>query len=231
MTRAGAAWAAAMALFLIASVRATAQDDAPLGLDDLAAEHSALTSGADASPPVVATFRDLWERPEDFRGRRVRVVGRVVRTFRQDAVGSFPALVEAWVEQPPGDLLCVVFPASLRQAGSWRGATVSFAGTYLRRVRYKADGDRLAPLIVGPDAPVVEVPAPPEPPDTRPADWPGPMATVGLIAVMGTISAVLAWRTLSAPARGRGRGSHGRRIEPGPPPEFLGPEDDDGDHR
>ena len=36
-------------------------------------------------------FKDLWNRPDVFRGRRVTVQGRVVRIFRQGPVGSFPA--------------------------------------------------------------------------------------------------------------------------------------------
>ncbi len=225
MTRAIAATAAAL-LLLIAPTHAAAQDDAPLGLGDLAAEHDALTGKGNGSPPTAATFRDLWERPDDFRSRRVRVVGRVVRTFRQDAVGSFPALVEAWIEQPPGDLLCVVFPAPARQAEAWRGATVSFDGVYLRRVRYHAEGDRLAPLIVGPDAPGVVEPARPEPSPTAGGPRWRPMAIVGLLVATAAVGAVLARRSLAAPARRRGP-----RIEPGPPPEFLGPEDDHGDPR
>ncbi|WP_337175876.1 hypothetical protein [Paludisphaera sp.] len=226
--------AAAVAALLILGVgHSPAQDDAPLGLGDLAAEHAALSGRDDPGPAVVASFRDLWERPDEYRGRRVRIVGRVVRTFRQDAVGGFPALVEAWIEQPPGDLLCVVFPAPAGPAAAdaWKGATVSFEGTFLRRVRYKAEGDRLAPLIVGPDAPAIEEPAPPEPKETPVGDWPGPIAIVGFIVAMAAVSSALAWRTLSAPApRRRGR-SRGGRIEPGPPPEFLGPEDDHGDPR
>jgi hypothetical protein len=222
---------AAALVFLAASGRSPARDDAPLGLGDLAAEHDALTGKGDAAPPVVASFRDLWERPDEFRGRRVRVAGRVVRTFRQDAVGGFPALIEAWIEQPPGDLLCVVFPAPTPAVDAWKGATVSFTGTYLRRVGYKAEGNRLAPLIVGPDAPAVEKPAPPEPPKSPPKGWPGPFAIVGFIVAMAAVSSVLAWRTLAAPARRRGGRSRASRAEPGPPPEFLGPEDDDGDRR
>jgi hypothetical protein len=220
----------AAALLLLAARPSPGQDDVALGLGDLAAEHAALSGEGDGSPPVPATFRDLWERPDEFRGRRVRVVGRVLRTFRQDAVGSFPALVEAWIEQPPGDLLCLVFPAPTREVDSWKGAAVQFVGVSLRRVRYQAEGERLAPLIVGPEAPTIEEPAPPPTPESPPAGWSGPTAVVGLLAGMVAISALLAWRTLTAPfhpgARTRGRG-----IEAGPAPEFLGPEDEHGEAR
>ncbi|OJW13708.1 MAG: hypothetical protein BGO49_29735 [Planctomycetales bacterium 71-10] len=222
--------ALAAALMLLGARPSPAQDDAALGLGDLAAEHDALSGKGDGASPVSATFRDLWDRPDEFRGRRVRVVGRVVRTFRQDAVGSFPALVEAWIEQPPGDLLCLVFPAPTRGADSWKGATVQFVGVSLRRVRYKAEGERLAPLIVGPEAPTIEEPAPTAMPESPPEGWSGPMAVVGLLAGMVAISALLAWRTLAAPSH-RGARARGRRIDAGPAPEFLGPEDEHGESR
>lgn len=223
---------AALAAFLVWVGIGTclAGDDAPLGLGDLAAEHDALAGkGADSGPAVAASFRDLWERPDEFRGRRVRIDGRVVRTFRQDDVGSFPALVEAWIEQPPGDLLCVVFPAPTRAVETWKGATVSFEGVYLRRVRYKAEGDRLAPLVVGPAAPTVEKPAPAEPTEPPTADWPNPAAIVGFLAATAALGAVLAWRSLAAPARAGGRRARKSRGGPDPPLEFLGPEDDHGE--
>jgi len=222
-------WAAFIVAALM-TASATAQDDAPLGLTDLAAEHDALTDKGDSSPPRPATFRDLWERPDEFRGRRVIVSGRVVRSFRQDAVGSFPALVESWIEQPAGDLLCIVFPAPPRETGVATGASVAFTGVYLRRVRYKADGDRLAPLIVGPAAPVVEKPAPPAARESPRNDWPGSPTILGLFIGLAAIGGLLAWRSLAlASAPRRRRRSGGPRPEPGPDPEFLEPESRDGD--
>jgi hypothetical protein len=225
---------AALLLLAAAPAALARQDDAPLGLSDLAAEHEALAGKADASPARPATFRQLWDRPDEFRGTRVRVAGRVVRLFRQDAVGSFPALVEAWIEQPPGDLLCLVFPAGDRDPGVAKGAAVAFTGVYLRRVRYQADGDRLAPLIVGPAAPSVERPAEdrgPKPGDSPISDWPGPVAILGLCIGLALISGLLAWRSLAV-SGGRDRRRKGRSaLPPGPAPEFLEPEADDGDRR
>ena len=57
-------------------------------------------------------FKDLWNRPDVFRGRRVTVQGRVARIFRQGPVGSFPPLAEVWITSPAGDPFCVVFPAA-----------------------------------------------------------------------------------------------------------------------
>ena len=107
------------------------------------------------------------------------VRGRLERTFRQGAVGSFPPLVEAWVFSTSGDPFCVVYPQAgagsstgtgpsgvsapgsstdehrgearpASPAGPGPGRMVRFTGTFLKMVRYAAgDGDRLAPLIVG----------------------------------------------------------------------------------
>src|SRR5262249_55378889 len=90
--------------------------DDRLGLTDLAAYRAALSGKATADdarpsdPPVPVGFRDLWERPEAYRGRRVTIRGRLERTFRQGAVGTFPPLVEAWIFSTSGDPFCVVFP-------------------------------------------------------------------------------------------------------------------------
>ncbi len=157
-----------------------------ISLADLAGYRTALSGkptadGAKATDPAArVTFKDLWNRADDFRGRRVTVQGRVVRTFRQGPLGSFPALVEAWITSPAGDPFCVVFPQpgliDEKQAGSGEaivaptekpaggsradlipgsGRTVRFTGTFLKVVRYVgADGARLAPLIVGDGQPI-----------------------------------------------------------------------------
>jgi hypothetical protein len=158
-----------------------------ISLADLAGYRTALSGkptadGAKVTDPAArVTFKDLWNRADDFRGRRVTVQGRVVRTFRQGPLGSFPALVEAWITSPAGDPFCVVFPQpgliDEKQAGSGEaivaptekpaggsradvrpgpGRTVRFTGTFLKVVRYVgADGARLAPLIVGDGQPVL----------------------------------------------------------------------------
>jgi hypothetical protein len=124
-----------------------------LGLADLAAYRAALsgkTTAADAHaaepvPPV--TFRDLWDHPETWRGRRVQVQGKVARIFRQDAVGGFPPLAEAWLSTPEGDLFCTVFPTA---GVADPGQNVTFTGRFLRTIRYAgSDQPRLAPWIVG----------------------------------------------------------------------------------
>jgi hypothetical protein len=171
---------------------ADADRDDRLGLADLAAYRAALSGKATADdarpsdPPKSVEFRDLWERPEAYRGRRVTIRGRLERTFRQGAVGSFPPLVEAWIFSASGDPFCVVFPrpetsadgvsasgSTLGSDGDHRqdsrtagpaipgpGRPVRFTGTFLKTVRYAAgDGERLAPLIVGDRSPELQPPA------------------------------------------------------------------------
>jgi len=87
-----------------------------LTLVDLAGYRAALSGKATAGdaragdPPARVVFKDLWNRPDRFRGRRVTIQGRIVRIFRQGSVGSFPPLVEVWIASPVGDPFCVVFP-------------------------------------------------------------------------------------------------------------------------
>jgi hypothetical protein len=158
------------------------QTDKPgdrLGLADLPAEHAALSGKATIDGPEAhalpqtVPFRELWNHPETWRGRRVRVQGTIARVFRQGAVGSFPPLVEAWLSTPEGDLLCVVFPQEDRRGQKTHtdtvpaqktrdelapepGRRVTFTGTFLKTIRYPAaDLARLAPLIVGDRPPTI----------------------------------------------------------------------------
>jgi hypothetical protein len=178
-----------------------------LGLADLAGYRAALSGKATADdakaddPPARVAFRDLWNRPDRFRGRRVTIEGRVLRIFRQGPVGSFPPLAEVWVTAPAGDPFCVVFPqpvppgedspkrgspaqAARNQGNEVRanlmpalGRTVRFTGTFLKQVSYAAgDGARLAPLVVG-EGPPVPVP-PSESADSIPAWTDGARALI-----------------------------------------------------
>jgi hypothetical protein len=141
---------------------AFAADESGLTVADLAAYRAALSepgaapsgSGSRSERPQAVGFRELWDHPRTYQGRRVQVQGRLVRQFRQGAVGTFPPLVEAWIFSPAGDPFCLVFPAA---AGSPKmkkadpESQVQFTGTFLKLLEYPArDGPRLAPLIVGP---------------------------------------------------------------------------------
>jgi hypothetical protein len=221
-------WLIVATLFVLGGQATSDQveDDAPLGLGDLAAEHAALSGRSDAAnePPRAVGFRELWDHPDAWRGRRVTIRGRVARVFRQAAVGSFPPLVEAWIEEPPGNLFCSVFaPGRTESQTIVAGESVSFTGIFLRRVRYKADdGDRLAPLIVGAEPPRIEPRGSAKPRDFDPqaavSVWPDSTWTVGLFIGLAGIAGVLAWRTWNRPAKAR----RGRRsVAAEPEPEFF----------
>jgi hypothetical protein len=132
-------------------------------------------------PPTRVRFRDICNRPDMFLGRCVIVEGRVERIFRQGPLGTFPALAEVWLISRTGDPFCTVFPQhepvsrSVSNPGTITppfrplsiedprraisvpevGKTVRFTGSFLKMVAYKAaDGNRLAPLIVGNRLPV-----------------------------------------------------------------------------
>ena len=157
-----------------------AQEAAPVPLNsptDLPAYWEALEpaeAGGEARP---VGFRDLWDHPDEYRNRRVRVEGKVERRFRQDPAGDLPALAESWVIAPSKDPFCLVYPEP--EGGSVApGDSVRFEGTFLGHVRYAGeDVPRLAPLIVGP-APRCRHPRPKpaassESPPTRSRRWAG----------------------------------------------------------
>ena len=206
-------------ILLLALWGARASADEPsLTLADLPAYQAALSAKA-TIPPARVGFRDLWERPERYRGRPVRVEGSLVRQFRQAAFGTFPPLVEAWAVSPAGDPFCLVFPDSASRATPALGTRVRFVGTFLKQVRYQGgDGPRLAPLIVGAGPPVASAKPPAAP---RPArrygstlDW-----TAGLL-VAGFVALLVARMHLNKPVAR----TPGRAMDP--PPDFLTTADD-----
>lgn len=199
---------AALGLGVMAGMAGGAEE-AALTLGDLEAYRLALSDRAAGAIPS-ASFRDLWDRPGDHLGRKVRVSGRVARIFRQPPIGAFPALVEAWATSPAGDPFCLVFPDPGRETPLRIGEPVEFTGTYLKRLRYHGgDVDRLAPLLVGPEPPSQSAPsAPPSFAWTRSTTD----VAVGLVAA-SAVALLLARRHLLRPAR--------RVEDAGPPPEFV----------
>lgn len=207
-----------MGLVLVAPARA---DDPPVTIADLPDYRAALAAPVDPATATPATFRGLWERPEAFQGRAVRVEGRLARLFRQPALGRFPALAEGWITSPHGEPTCVVFPTGDGRAVPSTGQSVRFAGTFLRKVTYPGgDGPRVAPLVVGPAPPVATDGEPSGSTSgedvaiLRRVDW-GVGLVVGL-AVLGVLLRRHLGSFLTAPA-----------APIGPTPQFLdGPEDD-----
>jgi hypothetical protein len=210
--------------------------DHGIGLADLPAELAALSGKSEVSgqpnsqPPPVVAFRELWDHRNKWQGSRVQVEGTIARIFRQDAVGSFPPLAEAWLSEPEGNLLCILFPQSNAHTGSLHtqseyaipetGRVIKFTGTFLKTIRYAAgDEPRLAPLIVG-DRPPVPTSSPPNAErndvatalrsiGTSPETSPGWAKTNGswsfggwlLGLALGLVTAViLAWRHVRKPS-------------------------------
>ncbi len=188
-------------ILLAPRCRASSLDDQPqtshqLSLADLAGYRAALSGKPTADdarasdPPTQVKFKDLWNRPDAFRGRRITFQGRVSRIFRQGSVGTFPPLAEVWITSPAGDPFCVVCPQpgstddfdtglqgaagekalafeekqrNAEQGGAMPelGRTVRFTGTFLKMVSYAGgDGARLAPLVVGDRPPMAVAPKP-----------------------------------------------------------------------
>jgi hypothetical protein len=203
-----------------------------LTLADLAAYREALAGKATADdaraadPPVPASFRDIWDKADTLKGRRVEVRGRIERIFRQGPVGRFPALVQAWAFSPSGDPFCLVYPANSNQ-GPGLGAEARFTGTFLKVVEYPAgDGPRLAPMIVGDRVPLVvkKSPAIARPTDKSKGVQAGSRASIDWIIgllVAAAVVGVLAVRHL-----GFGRPSKRVRstAEIDPPLEFVSSE-------
>lgn len=184
-------------------------DDSPLGLPDLEAYRAALSARPDPSAPTVR-FRDLWDRPEAYRGRSVSVDARVARLFRQPRVGEFPPLVEAWAVSPSGDPFCLVFPEPEGRPAPEVGAPVRFSGTFLRRIKYGGQEDvaRLAPLVVGPEAPS----SPEAASEVEGMSWSSVDWLMALAACL-VVGLVLARRHLARPSTAQ--------AAYGPPPEFV----------
>ena len=180
--------------------------------------YKAALESRDPAPPFAVKFRELWDRPNEYRGRRVRIEGQIARQFHAPPAGELPARVELWLATASNDVICVVFPhGSPRAAEFPKDLRVAAEGTSFGLVRYLGgDVPRLAPLIVGSGDPV-----PISYPDAasattswRDVDW-----IVALVAA-AIVTMLLARLHLRRPARSR--------IELGPAVEFQDVADEDG---
>ncbi len=192
-------------------------DEGSLALGDLESYRAALARPAGPDAPAVR-FRDLWDHPDRHSGRAVRVEGTLARRFRQDRVGDFPALVEAWIVDRAGDPICLVFPDDPGRSIPDVGAPIRFGGTFLRKIRYRGgDQPRLAPLIVGPASPGA--------PDREPASmaWPGSAIDWGVgLGGSALILLVLIRRHLDRPIAGPSVVGPDPTFEDGPDAEGDG---------
>jgi hypothetical protein len=204
-------------LLAVLTIVAAHADEPELALTDLTAYRAAL-EGKTAGSATPVTFRELWDHPDRFEGRRVRVEGTLTRRFRQGALGTFPALVEAWAVSPAGDPFCLVFPEPRSaKAELALGSQVTFEGTFLRKVRYQgSDTARLAPLVVGDRPPTVKSPNPGRNGGSGPfqGDRLWLDGALGLMAAL-IVAAVLARQHLKKPPAAP--------VDYEPPPDFVEP--------
>ncbi len=180
---------------------------------DQAGYWEAIEGIGDDQPAEPVGFRDLWELADEYRGRRVRVEGRVERRFRQGPAQGQPALTESWVFSPAMDPLCLVYPEPEEESPP-PGSGVRFEGTFLGHVRYDgSDVPRLAPLIAG-SAPPSLLSGPPSEGAPRPVvDTFTPLGwVVGGIAA-GMVVMLLLRQMMNRPFR--------RRNDLGPTPRFV----------
>lgn len=197
-----------MTSFLIAiALLATAEGPTGLPPSDLPAYLAALREVRPIASRSVS-FRDLWDRPDAFRGKFVRVEGRLVRRFSAPASGELPGRVEAWIATDSGDLICLVFPREGAEPKAEESEhRLGFEGTSLGRIRYESgDAVRMAPLIVGPAGPKAIKKGVPGSSSFSSTDW----------ALAGTAAALAALVLARARSRRPGR----PRPEAGPPVEF-----------
>jgi hypothetical protein len=140
-----------IALAFALVIAGTAPDGSALTSADLPKYREALAAASPAEPPPrPVKFAELWRDADRFVGRRVIVEGVVVRRFGQGPIGEFPALTEAWIDAGEKNLICLAFPTTAQsRLALGQGEGIRFSGTFLKTLRYRADVDRLAPLIVG----------------------------------------------------------------------------------
>lgn len=135
----------------------TENDDrrgSPLTIADLDAYLGALHGDTNTEPAERVSFRDLWNRPDDYQGKRVEIEASIEQIFEQKAIGAFPDLIEIWGFSRVGDPFCLVYPRANESRRFERGTRVRFRGVFLKLLEYKArDSDRIAPLIVGAEPP------------------------------------------------------------------------------
>jgi hypothetical protein len=156
-------------------------------------------------------FAALYREPQRYRGTAVRVGGAARRTFRQPALGAFPALVEVWLADAAGNPIGLMFPDPGGTA--YDGRPLAFTGRFFGLVDYPDGKDvRRGPLIVGPGPPTMEAG---EPPGSRPGagreEW--LVAAAAAAFVLLVLGAQHVRRPRSRP----------RPNRPGPRPEFEPP--------
>ncbi len=144
-------------------------------------------------------FTQLWEQPELYRGKPIRLRLHVLRVLEYPAPKDQPTVekvYEAWggTSESRTLLYSVVFPdlPNGLPVGPEIQADIEFVGYFLKLLSYTAYDQktgvplmatRAAPLLVG-RAKFISKPTPPPPPKTDP--WIIPLAIGGAILLIGT---------------------------------------------
>lgn len=137
-------------------------DKTPLSFRDNAAYVRLLTESREATPDALANasrrdvlFTHLWERPTNYRGVPVHLLGTARRVLRYESKLSPTGwLYEAWVFTADGQshpYVCVFEdPPANFPIGPNLSERVVFNGYFLKLMRYEAgDVPRAAPMLVG----------------------------------------------------------------------------------
>ncbi len=117
-------------------------------------EHSPFSPGHTQTPIVVQDWRDLLERPNEFRGRPVTVTGSIGRNKAPYSLPAHPALGLIWqleLERPDQPLSCTLILTE-DAADLPLGATVEVTGYFLMIRQYYGPSKRVyqAALLVAP---------------------------------------------------------------------------------
>ena len=124
----------------------------PVGLADWPALAQALKAGK-ATQGRIVSFRELWLAKPGELSQPLSISGVVLRRFRRDPVGQFPALEELWLRTDDDNLVLVTNRARARDSEqvdtTAPGSAVAIVATFIRNVRYDAtDEPRVAPWLV-----------------------------------------------------------------------------------
>jgi len=136
-------------------------------------------------------FTQLWDQPENYRGKPIRLRMHVRRVLEFDAPSDQPSVHKVyeawgWTDESRSFPYVVVFtdPPPGLPIGTDIRAEIVFVGYFLKVLGYKAfDNSRGAPLLVG-RAKLISIPAPPQSSKSDP--WMIPIVAIGSILLIGT---------------------------------------------
>lgn len=125
----------------------------PVGLADWPLLFRALNRKT-TSPGRIISFRELWDAAPDTLTQPLELQGLIIRRFRREPVGQFPALDELWIRTDDDGLILVTTKADRSETAvdqediTKPGSPVQINAYFLRKVQYEAaDTQRIAPWL------------------------------------------------------------------------------------